>query len=63
VADGYRGPLAVKVEHCRQGPPKLFDLPSLQKTCGQRWGWIVQAHCSTLLCLGGKRGVTIKKME
>ena len=24
---------------CRQGPPKLFDLPALQKTCGQRWGW------------------------
>jgi hypothetical protein len=20
-------------------PPRLFDLPSLQKTCGQRWGW------------------------
>jgi len=39
AADGYRGPLGVKVEHCRQGPPKLFDLPSLQKTCGQRWGW------------------------
>jgi len=39
AADGYSGPLGVKVEHCRQGPPKLFDLPSLQKTCGQRWGW------------------------
>src|SRR5271157_3934472 len=35
----HRGPLGVSVEHCRQGPPKLFDLPSLQKTCGQRWGW------------------------
>ena len=19
--------------------PRLFDLPALQKTCGQRWGW------------------------
>jgi DNA topoisomerase III len=29
----------VTVEHRRQGPPRLFDLPSLRKTCGQRWGW------------------------
>jgi DNA topoisomerase III len=35
----YTGPLAVSVEHRRQAPPLLFDLPSLQKACGQRWGW------------------------
>jgi DNA topoisomerase III len=29
----------VTVEHRRQAPPRFFDLPSLQKTCGQRWGW------------------------
>lgn len=38
-ADGFRGPLAVVVEDKRRGPPKLFDLPALQKTCGGRWGW------------------------
>src|SRR5208282_1368890 len=39
AAADYKGPLAVSVEHRRQGPPRLFDLPALQKTCGQRWGW------------------------
>ena len=39
AANGHSGPLAVTVEEKRQGPPKLYDLPSLQKTCGQRWGW------------------------
>ncbi|MCW2236434.1 DNA topoisomerase [Azospirillum canadense] len=39
AADGHAGPLSVEVEEKRQGPPKLYDLPSLQKTCGQRWGW------------------------
>ena len=39
AAAGHQGPLGVSVEHCRQAPPSLFDLPSLQKTCGQRWGW------------------------
>src|SRR5262245_52449850 len=39
AATNHTGPLGVTVEHRRQGPPRLFDLPSLQKTCGQRWGW------------------------
>jgi len=39
AAAGHTGALAVKVEERRQAPPKLFDLPALQKTCGQRWGW------------------------
>jgi DNA topoisomerase III len=29
----------VRVEDKRQGPPKLHDLPSLQKLCGSRFGW------------------------
>ena len=33
------GGLAVRVEDKRQGPPKLHDLPSLQKLCGSRFGW------------------------
>jgi DNA topoisomerase III len=39
AAAGHEGPLGVRVEHRHQGPPRLFDLPALQKTCGQRWGW------------------------
>ncbi|HWX47945.1 MAG TPA: DNA topoisomerase, partial [Roseomonas sp.] len=39
MAEGFEGPLAVKVEDKRQGPPRLHDLPSLQKLCGSRFGW------------------------
>ena len=39
AAQGFAGPLAVRVEDKRQGPPKLHDLPSLQKLCGSRFGW------------------------
>src|SRR6202021_2871418 len=39
AADGFEGALAVRVEDKRQGPPKLHDLPSLQKLCSSRFGW------------------------
>jgi DNA topoisomerase III len=39
AADGFAGALTVRVEDKRQGPPKLHDLPSLQKLCGSRFGW------------------------
>lgn len=39
LAQGFEGPLQVKVEDKRQGPPRLHDLPSLQKLCGARFGW------------------------
>ena len=39
AAQGFEGALAVRVEDKRQGPPKLHDLPSLQKLCGSRFGW------------------------
>jgi DNA topoisomerase-3 len=39
AADRFEGALAVRVEDKRQGPPKLHDLPSLQKLCGSRFGW------------------------
>ena len=39
AAGGHQGPLSVSIEEKRQAPPRLFDLPALQKTCGQRWGW------------------------
>lgn len=39
AARDFEGPLAVKVEDKRQAPPKLHDLPSLQKLCSSRFGW------------------------
>ena len=39
VADGFEGALTVRVEDKRQGPPKLHDLPSLQKLSSSRFGW------------------------
>ena len=39
AARNFEGPLAVRVEDKRQGPPKLHDLPSLQKLCSSRFGW------------------------
>jgi DNA topoisomerase-3 len=39
AAEGFEGALAVHVEDKRQVPPKLHDLPSLQKLCGSRFGW------------------------
>ncbi|WP_159351222.1 type IA DNA topoisomerase [Roseomonas harenae] len=38
-AEGFEGPLQVRVEDKRQSPPRLHDLPSLQKLCGSRFGW------------------------
>jgi DNA topoisomerase-3 len=39
AAEGFEGPLGVRVEDKRQGPPKLHDLPSLQKLGASRFGW------------------------
>jgi DNA topoisomerase-3 len=39
AAQDFDGALAVRVEDKRQGPPKLHDLPSLQKLCASRFGW------------------------
>src|SRR6202521_3157106 len=39
AAEGLEGALNVRVDDKRQGPPKLHDLPSLQKLCGSRFGW------------------------
>ena len=36
---GYQGKLQSKSERKRQGPPKLFDLTSLQATCSSRFSW------------------------
>jgi DNA topoisomerase-3 len=39
AARDFEGALAVLVEDKRQGPPKLHDLPTLQKLCGSRFSW------------------------
>jgi DNA topoisomerase-3 len=39
AAEDFEGPLAVRVEDKRKGPPKLHDLPSLQKLGSSRFGW------------------------
>ena len=39
AAHGFSGPLVVRVEDKRHAPPRLHDLPSLQKLCGSRFGW------------------------
>lgn len=60
------GPLSVTVEDRRQGPPKLFDLPALQKTCGQRWGWSADKTLSVAQELydgDGKKLITYPRAE
>ncbi len=39
AAQDFEGPLRVWVEDKRQRPPRLHDLPSLQKLCSARFGW------------------------
>lgn len=66
AANKYTGPLAVKVEHRKQAPPRLFDLPSLQKTCGQRWGWTADKTLSIAQELydgSGKQLLTYPRAE
>jgi DNA topoisomerase-3 len=66
AAANHTGPLAVSVEHRRQAPPRLFDLPSLQKTCGQRWGWTAEKTLSIAQELydgEGKKLITYPRAE
>ena len=66
AATEHRGPLGVSVEHCRQGPPKLFDLPALQKTCSQKWGWTADKTLSIAQELydgDGKKLITYPRAE
>ena len=39
AARDFEGPLRVRVENRRQRPPRLHDLPSLQKLASSRFGW------------------------
>jgi DNA topoisomerase-3 len=66
AAQGLRGPLGVSVEEKRQAPPHLFDLPALQKTCSQRWGWTADKTLSVAQELydgDGKKLITYPRAE
>ena len=66
AAVNHTGPLGVTVEHRRQAPPRFFDLPSLQKTCGQRWGWTADrtlAVSQELYDGEGKKLITYPRAE
>ena len=39
LVEGLSAPISMRVEDKKQAPPRLFDLPSLQKVCGSRFGW------------------------
>ena len=39
AARDFEGPLRVRVEDKSRRPPRLHDLPSLQKLCSARFGW------------------------
>jgi DNA topoisomerase III len=66
AATDHRGPLGVSVEHCRQAPPRLFDLPALQKTCAQKWSWTADRTLATAQELydgDGKKLITYPRAE
>jgi len=66
AAAGHQGPLGVSIEQKRQAPPRLFDLPGLQKTCGQRWGWTADKTLSVAQELydgDGKKLITYPRAE
>jgi DNA topoisomerase-3 len=56
----------VRVEEKRQGPPKLHDLPSLQKLCGARFGWSASKTLEVAQALydgQGKKIITYPRAE
>ena len=65
-ADGFEGALTVRVEEKRQAPPKLHDLPSLQKLCSSRFGWAASktlAVAQELYDGQGKKIITYPRAE
>ena len=66
AADGFEGALTVRVEDKRQGPPKLHDLPSLQKFCSSRFGWSASKTLEVAQALydgQGKKIITYPRAE
>jgi len=66
AAAKFTGPISVSVEERRQAPPRLYDLPALQRTCGQRWGWTADktlAVAQELYDGDGKKVITYPRAE
>ena len=66
AAQRFEGPLSVRVEDNRQRPPKLHDLPSLQKLCGSRFGWPAAKTLEVAQALydgQGKKVITYPRAE
>ena len=64
AARNFEGPLGVRVEDKRQRPPKLHDLPSLQKLCASRFGWARTLEIAQELYDGqGKKIITYPRAE
>ena len=66
LAEGSRGRLSVAVEARREPPPRLLDLPALQKACGRRWGWTAEKTLSVAQELydgEGKKLITYPRAE
>ena len=66
AAADFAGPILLKVEDKRRAPPKLFDLPALQKHCSQRWGWTADRTLSVAQELydgEGKKLITYPRAE
>jgi len=66
LAQGFAGPLAVEVADKRQGPPRLHDLPSLQRLCGSRFGWSAAKTLEVAQALydgQGKKVITYPRAE
>jgi DNA topoisomerase-3 len=66
AARDFEGMLAVRVEDKRQGPPKLHDLPSLQKLCSSRFGWPASKTLEVAQALydgQGKKIITYPRAE
>ncbi|MCZ4279982.1 DNA topoisomerase [Kiloniella laminariae] len=39
AVEGYQGPIKAEKKIKSTKPPRLLDLPELQKICARRWGW------------------------
>src|SRR5436189_6062942 len=66
AARDFEGALTVRVEDKRQGPPRLHDLPSLQKLCGSRFGWSAERTLDVAQELydgQGKKVITYPRAE
>lgn len=57
LAQGAKGPLSVKTEAKKQGPPSLLDLNALQQECNSRFGWSADKSLKVLQSLYEKHQI------